>query len=466
MNGIVKRDNNDASYGTSINNIYKMLSFKEPDGEFARILEKKNWDQYNSNIITVKKGSMFTMTDPSGANKLAFFEVTQDIDLDIATAEGTDGYCRDATIDSGVYNVQGLDYYVYLVWDPTLNSNAGGPRFVISKLPVTPKLNSSDPFSIYRQIGGFHVGTVRKTNSRFTDRNKGRVGGIPINSSGVEFGTGWESNVAHKQIIHNSVWDLGFRPKVRPVVKLNDGSDAVTTGFGFVYTRAGIWESIYNIGDAGKAKGVAGSSIVNRDGSAVSSNSKFLKSSGPTPVSAYGMVPLTGTEGTSHVVAVQLAHQMGECRLLSYDEWIQGAFGSPQATASGNDNAWANASARHTTGCAVNQSGVFTDSADNVRYAVSADNVTQCVGNIWEYLSDINFDYLSTGETVGGTVSSWGWSGKTSVTEGDFYGNVRTGLASGRWTYSTHCGGFTFIGTNSVLYVHGSHGVRLASETE
>lgn len=466
MNGIVKRENNDSGYGTSINNIYKMMSFKEPEGEFARILEKKDWNSYSSNIITVKKGSMFTMTDPADANKLAFFEVTQDIDLNIASAEGTDGFCRDATIDSSTYNTQGLDYYVYLVWDPTLNSNAGGPRFVISTQPVTPKLNSSDPFSIYRQIGGFHVGTVRKTNDRFTDRNKGRVGGVPIGTDNNEFGTNWISNVLHKQIIHNSVWDLGFRPKTRPVVKLNDGSDAVTTGFGFVYTRAGIWESIYQIGDASKAKGVAGKSIVNRDGSAISSNSKYLKSSGPTPVSAYGMIPLTGTEGTSHVVAVQLAHQMGGCRLLSYDEWIQGAFGSPQATSSGNDNAWANASARHTTGCAVNQSGVFTDSADNVRYAVSADNVTQCVGNIWEYLSDITFDYLSTGESVGSSVTGWGWCGKTSVTEGDFYGNVRTGLAGGGWGDSTRCGGFTFSGDNSVLDVNGNRGVRLASETE
>jgi hypothetical protein len=153
---------------------------------------------------------------------------------------------------------------------------------------------------------------------------------------------------------------------------------------------------------------------------------------------------------------------------MTYHEWIAGAFGSPQATASGNDNAWANTwgSGRLPAGCAVTTGGAFSTSG-NAKYAVSADNITQCVGNVWEYLSDITFDIDGGGSSVSGDlITSWTWENLTSVLEGDFYGGVRCGLAGGYWSDSTHCGGFAFVGNDSVLYVNGDNGCRFASDLE
>jgi hypothetical protein len=444
MEGLARRLNDDASYGTSINNIYKVISFKSPEN--GRILEKVNPFTYSGsgtkasdNVIKVNKGSMFTMKNPDNNNIIDFYEVTDDIRLDINIAAH-----KDSSIDNSSY-IHGKNYYVYLVFD----KNESEPKFLLSLNSTSPS-TSNGSYSTYRKIGGFHVGTIRCTTPGTLE---GWTGGVPIGTDGEEFGTNWEENVLHECIIHNSIWDLGFRPKCKKP--------------GFAFTRAGIWVSIYTIGDGKVATGAKPNSLKRRN-NATSDSTFYLKSpnaGGPDPVSEYGKLPLTGAEGTNAINASQLARQMGSCRLMTYHEWIAGAFGSPQATASGNDNAWANASGRLPAGCAVTTSGTFSTSG-NAKYAVSADNITQCVGNVWEYLSDITFDIDGGSSTVSGdSVTTWTWANLTAKMEGDFYGGVRCGLAGGNWAASTRCGGFTFDGDTSVLAVTGG-GCRFASDLE
>jgi len=449
MNNLKRRENRDASYGISINNVYKIIPYKVPDASGSelegRILEKVNPFNYSGsgtkamdNIMRVNKGTLLTLTNPVNNNVIDLYEVTSNILLDIS-----DTNCKDASLISANDYIHGTDYYVYLIWDPDKDE----ARIVLSRRSDKPQRSESTYYDIYLKVGGFHVGTIRCTTP---GEGRALVGGVPIGDDGEEFSAGWEERVIHKTIVHNSVWDLGFRPRVEVV--------------GAAYTRAGLWESIYQISD--KSYKLTPRELKRRDNKD-SGSTLYLKSSlsdGPEPISAFGALPLTGTEGLNAINASQLAKQVG-ARLPTYYEYIAGSYGTPQGR-DDNDYAWSKTSNtdRYVTGCSVNSVGEYSNTG-NVKYAVSADNITQCAGNVWEYLSDITFDIDGGASTVSGDlVTSWKWEDLTSVLEGDFYGGIRGGLAGGHWNNSTHCGGFTFAGDNSVLSVNGYRGCRFAWE--
>ena len=104
--------------------------------------------------------------------------------------------------------------------------------------------------------------------------------------------------------------------------------------------------------------------------------------------------------------------------MLSYSEWQQAAYGSPQGADGNNTNAWAATSntARTTTGKVVN--------------AVSAIGCVDCVGNVWEWLDELSYRHDGT--------QTWSWKdvlgegNGQAHTEGT-YGLVRL-FAGGSWT--------------------------------
>ena len=162
-----------------------------------------------------------------------------------------------ANLDVGsAFNV-GNDYYVYIC-DSRIDSE--NERYVIS-------LNSTYPngwnASNSRKIGGFHYGRCRKVDSNLQ----------PVNSSGVIFGTGWESAVSNG-IVPRSVWTLGHRPKCSPE--------------GMLYLGGGTWVDIYLNSDDG-AKGLK---------------------------SAYNCAPATGTEGLNWYNFVERLAKSGK-RLMN-----------------------------------------------------------------------------------------------------------------------------------------------------
>lgn len=194
----------------------------------------------------------------------------------VVTVGSTGVFKTDATVlstgnlDAGSAFVVGKDYYVYIC-DP--GSEDLDEVYKIS-------LNSTYPdgynAETSRKIGGFHYGRVRQVSSKL----------IPINTAGAEKGSGWESNVA-SGIVPRSVWTLKHRPKCSPE--------------GMVYAGGGLWVDIY----LASSNGVGG-----------------VKS-------AYNATPLTGTEGHNSYDFIDLGLKSGK-RLLSYSEWQQAAYGSPQ----------------------------------------------------------------------------------------------------------------------------------------
>jgi hypothetical protein len=221
-------------------------------------------------------------------------------------------------LDAGVGFSAGRDYYVYIC-----NNDTDVETYKIS-------LNTTFPSSFNennsRKIGGFHFGQCRRVNSNLD----------PINSAGIVYGAGWEANV-YLGIVPRSVWTLTHRPKCSPE--------------GMVYFGSGKWVDIY---------------ISSSDGAG------GLKS-------AFGELPLTGTEGHNWYSFLGRMRRSGK-RMLTYAEWIQMAEGSPQGLAENNDNAWSKS-----TSPANNARNI----CGGVARAVSAIGVRDAVGNVWEWLDEL-----------------------------------------------------------------------------
>ena len=233
-----------------------------------------------------------------------------------------------ADLDSGAAFVNGNDYCVY-VCDPT-NGSETTDQNEVYKISLSKTYPTGYTASNSRKIGGFHYGVVRKT----TDT------GIPVNSSGTELGSGWESNV-YTGIIPNSVWTLLHRPTCDPS--------------GMVYLGNNLWGDIYLSSDDGD------------DGLA----------------SKYDQNPITGTEGLNWYLACEKARRVGK-RLPSYAEFCQAAYGSPAGQDGNNTYAW---SATGNTG---------RNKAGKVTYACSAVNVKDLVGNVWKWVDEFCLDPTAT----------------------------------------------------------------------
>ena len=215
-----------------------------------------------------------------------------------------------------------------------------------------------------RKVGWFHYGRVRAVN----DDN------VPINTSEEPYGSGWKTNVSNG-IVPNAVCCLLNRPSSGNVGLAKVGNQWV-----YIYLASqNIAPSISNYKlAAGSAK------------------------------SAYNATPLSGTEGLSGYNFNELAKRTNE-HLLTYDDWCQASEGSPQGEDGNNTYAYA---ATANTGRAATGS---------VEYAISAYNIVDCVGNLWEWLATYSNNHSTT---------SWGWVNPESGGElGQLYLPNSTGLA-------------------------------------
>lgn len=233
-----------------------------------------------------------------------------------------------ADLDTGTAFTVGTDYSVYIC-DPTSGDDTVDEDEVY-KISASSTYPSGYTASNSRKIGGFHYGVVRKVNDN----------GNPVNASGAESGSGWQSNV-YNGIIPNSVWTLLHRPKCDPT--------------GMVYIGNGLWGDIYIASDDGD-QGLQ---------------------------SAYGENPITGTEGLTWYIANERARRVGK-RLPTYAEFCQAAFGSPEGQDGNNTYAWSATgnTARAKTGA--------------VTYAVSAVNIRDLVGNVWKWADEFCLDPTAT----------------------------------------------------------------------
>ena len=158
----------------------------------------------------------------------------------------------------------------------------------------------------------------------------------------------------------------------------------------------------------------------------------------------------------------ELAARQG-LRLLSYDEWLQGAFGSPQGEDGSNNYGWTKTTntARCRTGCQVDPSTGDFDNVSGVKpYAISAKNVVDCAGNVSEWTKTFSLDFSST---------SWNWQNVLGANQGQAYlpnsGGLRALRCGHFWNSGVLCGPRTVSGNDNPWDVLTSIGARLACDS-
>jgi len=219
----------------------------------------------------------------------------------------------------------------------------------------------------------------------------------PIDTLGAVRGTGWEANV-YNGILPRSVWTNSHRPKCDPA--------------GMVYLSEGVWVDIYLASVTG-AGGLT---------------------------SKHNATPATGTEGLNWYGFTEKLMLSGK-RLLIYNEWIRAAMGSPQGLGGANTNAWSASSTRQLTGY--------------VEWAVSSIGCRDCVGNVWEWLSDL-------------IASGGGTDGWCDAMPGQGFGqlwlfgqeNFRALIAGGSYFNAALCGSRTVSTIYPPWDAHPSFGAR------
>lgn len=373
----------------TVANIFgSMPSYHAPNGVMlepkeALPLTQSDYD-LNPNVynaILLKKGSAFTVDDGTKVRRIV---ADQNITINPkAMLDVNIGKESDLTELE-----HGTDYYIYAY---VSGNTSNAIDIVVSKNSTYPDDESgSSPYtaSNTRKIGGFHFGTVRVVSQN----------GSPVDSDGSEFGmngTIWKQNVIDSMVVPNSIWDLfdtdGGRIPHRDGTVMIGGSwtssnEGSLTGH---YSKKGgrFWCDMYQVSkDSGTISFSQGTSI-----SPVKGNGKL--------VSAYGELPITAATGLCGYNFIELASKDG-LRLLSYHDWLQVAYGNPQGEDADNQYGYTATTNgyRTYTGCSVDTSDGSHSASGVKKYALSAWNVCDCVGNVLELLSD----FVNDGSTDNG----------------------------------------------------------------
>ena len=301
--------------------------------------------------------------------------------------------------------------------------DGANPEIVVSKNESFPDGSTA---LTSRKIGHFYYGTIRKVS------NDGLW--IPIDSAGNKFGASgikWQDNVT-VGIVPNSVWDLKHKPKISHpgLVEVN-----------------GIWMGAFQA-SAEEAFSFMGGT-----------NGLHIKSG--RLATKYGAIPVTGSEGMNQFTFNEIARKQG-LRLPRYEEWLAGAFGSPQGEDGSNNYGWTKTTntGRIYTGVGVNTLTGKRDIVNGVKpYAISAYNLHDCAGNVAEWTSDY---------TIRQDSKLWIWRDIFGAGMGRAYLPFEAGLAV------PICGGCQVDGVNCgprsvfVYYcpwgVYPNVGVRLACD--
>jgi hypothetical protein len=361
----------------SVNTLPEVGSYKSRGDSF---LKKKSPFSYSQDRLLLADGCGFDIFDGNGWRQISN---RGEMEINPLTV-----------LDQGSSFTPGTDYFVYLCM-----TGSGDPEIVVSENNTFPQGFTA---SNSRKIGGFHYGHIRVVDETWT----------PIDSTGVKYGSGgtiWQNNVV-LGIIPNSVWDLKNRPK---------------TLFGGLVKVGNIWMSIYQASVKSTITFMGGTN--------------GLSVSGGELQSLYGQLPATGTEGCNQYNFVELAFRQG-MRLPRYQEWLAAAIGNPQGEDGADNYGWTKTTntARTRTGCAVNPStGAHDGNSGIKKFAVSAYNCADMIGNVWEWLSDYSPRYdAGTG--------TWGWQDQLGAGMGQVYAWKADGLsaliAGGNWHSGVHCG--------------------------
>lgn len=379
---------------------------------FARLLDietkgifgfvgKKNPFSYVENKLIFGYDAQVGIDVTGGGRKA--FRVPAAVELD------------ESHLDEGSFEV-GKDYSVYVVDDGLSGDLAISAN---ASFPVGSGPDES------RRIAGFHYGHIRRVNNRWK----------PVDSEGTVYGSGatpWEQSVVIG-IVPNSVWDLAHRPACAPE--------------GMAKIGGRTWVDIYN-------PSVAEAIAFLGDNNAAHVRAGKLQS-------VYGAFPATGTEGLTQETFAELADDIGK-RLLLRTEWLVAAKGNPPGQNGSNDYGWTKTtnSARARTGAGVNPSTGEYDAGSGIKpFAVSARNIIDCVGNVYEWLVDL----------IGNADPSHGWHDVYPAGHGEVYLSSSTSLralrAGGYWTTGSQAGARLVHSYRGPWHVSTVVGARLACDS-
>jgi len=373
----------------------------------ARMLVKKNPNDYDEKILTVKSGTVFPIL--SGGTWKTFIV---DGDTDISESD----------LDGGGSFIVGTDYSVFCIDDGANGQLKISPN---STYPAGASADNSLKFA------GFHYGHVRKVSS------DGLF--IPVDSLDVHFGAGpvnWKDNVA-VGIVPNSIWDLVNRPSSDPEGMVKVGN---------------IWVDIY---EASAAEPISFEA---------SQNGQFV--AGGKLQSKYGMIPVTGSEGCNQYAFNELATRSGK-RLLTLAEWEKAAYGNPGGEDAADNYGWTKTSngARARTGCRVNPStGVYDAVAGIKPYAISAFNIVDAVGNVMEWLDNCFLRWGTTGSFSWRNVLNAGGADNKGQIYATDDANPGVALAGGGWGRGVGCGPRAVYLSYYARSMNTLNGVRLACD--
>ena len=312
----------------------------------------------------------------------------------------------------------GCDYFIYLCIDGRV------PVVVVSKNGTYPAGAAAESC---RMIGGFHYGSIRKVSSDGL--------WVPIDSLGVKFGSGgirWQDNVTIG-IVPNSVWDLKNRPRVL---------------FGGLVKVGSIWVSIYQASKKSEFTFMSGENLVHVSDGELQSR--------------YGQMPVSGIDGLCQYNFAELAARSG-MRLMKYTEWLAAAYGAPQGEDDSNTYGWCDVTnkVRARTGCSVDlDTGKYAECGAKP-YAISARNVVDTTGNVWEWLSE----YTNRHDAGSGL---WTYYDQLGPGMGQIYGwktdSFSSLAAGGHWHRGACCGPRAINPDDQPWKVNVHIGTRLACD--
>lgn len=313
----------------------------------------------------------------------------------------------------------GCDYFLYLCLD------GESPAVVVSRNGTCPDGASDENC---RMIGGFHYGSIRKVSDDGL--------WVPVDSLGVKFGTGgirWQDNVT-VGIVPNSVWDLKNRPRVL---------------FGGLVKVGSIWVSIYQASKKSEFTFMSGDNLVHVSEGELQSR--------------YGQMPVSGIDGLCQYNFAELAARSG-MRLMKYAEWLAAAYGAPQGEDNSNEYGWCDVTnkVRARTGCSVDlDTGKYCAEGGAKPYAISARNVVDTTGNVWEWLSE----YTNRHDAGSGL---WTYYDQLGPGMGQIYGwktdSFSSLAAGGHWHRGSCCGPRAINPDDQPWKVNVHIGTRLACD--
>ncbi|MDR1586548.1 MAG: hypothetical protein LBS57_03730 [Treponema sp.] len=149
--------------------------------------------------------------------------------------------------------------------------------------------------------------------------------------------------------------------------------------------------------------------------------------------------------------------------MMTYSEWIAAARDNPQGEDGADNYGWTKTTntARQRTGCNVDANGNYVAGGGVKPYAVSAFNIVDAVGNVYEWLDEQT--YRQDGDSTG-----WAWRNVLGTGKGQAYLYNDVGLVSliagGDWNDGVSAGPRTVDAHDYPCFVSTHFGCRLACD--